>query len=428
MEPGIRDVVGIGFGPSGLALAIALRELGKSAPEHAVSAAFVERQARFGWHRDMLLPSAKMQVSFLKDLVTFRNPMSPHSFVAYLHAAGRLAQFVNNDDVLPTRREFHSYLEWAAAGYAGSVDYGVAATGIRLPGGDPRAGHLEIDVTDGAGSRQLRAANVVISTGLVPAMPAGIAAGDRVWHSSTFLSRFTAADPATLRRIAVLGAGQSAAEIVRFLRTALPAATVYAILPSYGYAVADSTPFANQVFDPGAVDDYHGAGPGGRDAFWRYHRNTNYAVVDDEVLRDLHRMAYEDEVTGDRRLTLLRLSRVHAIRRTAGGVRLRLSSQLDAEHTELDADLAICATGYRPMQPTGLLGDLEGHLRRDEAGRYLVTRDHRLVTGDEVPWAVYLQGGTEHTHGLSASLLSNVAVRAGEIAGSILGRVRVPAF
>jgi L-ornithine N5-oxygenase len=35
--------------------------------------------------------------------------------------------------------------------------------------------------------------------------------------------------------------------------------------------------------------------------------------------------------------------------------------------------------------------------------------------------AVYLQGGTEHTHGISSSLLSNTAVRAGEILASIAG-------
>ncbi|MEV0505808.1 L-lysine 6-monooxygenase, partial [Streptomyces spectabilis] len=36
--------------------------------------------------------------------------------------------------------------------------------------------------------------------------------------------------------------------------------------------------------------------------------------------------------------------------------------------------------------------------------------------------AVYLQGGTEHTHGLTSTLLSNTAVRAGEIRDSLLAR------
>ncbi|MBJ7352623.1 MAG: L-lysine 6-monooxygenase, partial [Rhodococcus sp.] len=39
--------------------------------------------------------------------------------------------------------------------------------------------------------------------------------------------------------------------------------------------------------------------------------------------------------------------------------------------------------------------------------------------------SIYLQGGTEHTHGLTSSLLSNIAVRSGEIVKSAVGaRVR----
>jgi L-ornithine N5-oxygenase len=37
----------------------------------------------------------------------------------------------------------------------------------------------------------------------------------------------------------------------------------------------------------------------------------------------------------------------------------------------------------------------------------------------EIRCGIYIQGGTEHTHGLSSSLLSNIAVRSGEIANSI---------
>ncbi|MQA96383.1 MAG: L-lysine 6-monooxygenase, partial [Streptosporangiales bacterium] len=32
---------------------------------------------------------------------------------------------------------------------------------------------------------------------------------------------------------------------------------------------------------------------------------------------------------------------------------------------------------------------------------------------------IYLQGGTEHTHGITSSLLSNTAVRAGELASTL---------
>ncbi|GIF09455.1 lysine N(6)-hydroxylase/L-ornithine N(5)-oxygenase family protein [Actinoplanes siamensis] len=424
--PEIYDVVGIGFGPSNLALAIALEERGLAGPQSGISSHFFERQPRFGWHRNMLLPSTTMQISFLKDLVTFRNPTSRFSFVSFLHASGRLARFVNNQDFFPTRQEFHQYLEWAQAQVAGRVSYGSQVTSIQRA---PHAGaaapeHLRLTVADVTGqpARVVRARNVVISTGLSPRMLDGIESDDRVWHSSEFLHKFHRMDPRGLRRVAVVGAGQSAAEITRFLYDKLPHAEVSAILPSYGYSVADDTPFANQIFDPAAVDHYYFGSAETREAFWRYHSNTNYSVVDDEVIRDLYRRTYDDEVHGVERLHFVNLTRVAGVRRAGAETRVTLRSGPDGEERELEVDALVCATGYSSMEPTTLLRDLERHCLRDEAGRYRMQRDYRIATAPELACGVYLQGGTEHTHGLSSSLLSNVAVRSGEIADSIVAR------
>ena len=54
----------------------------------------------------MMLDGAKMQISFLKDLATLRNPSSTYSFISYLHAHGRLATFVNLSTFTPSRVEF----------------------------------------------------------------------------------------------------------------------------------------------------------------------------------------------------------------------------------------------------------------------------------------------------------------------------------
>ncbi|MFI6339612.1 lysine N(6)-hydroxylase/L-ornithine N(5)-oxygenase family protein [Streptomyces sp. NPDC050535] len=425
-EHEIYDVVGIGFGPSNLSLAIALEEHGANGLGNEISTLFFERQSSFGWHRNMLLPSVTMQISFLKDLVTFRNPTSSFSFVKYLHASGRLPQFVNNQDFFPTRQEFHQYLEWAQARVADRVEYGSEVTSIRLPpGADPEESdrvRLEVADATGRGKRVVEARHVVISTGLAPSMPDGIERDERVWHSSEFLEKYRRMNPAELRRVAVVGAGQSAAEITRFLYDELPHAQVWSVLPSYGYSVADDTPFANQIFDPGAVDDYYFGTEQTREAFWRYHRNTNYSVVDDEVIRDLYRRAYDDDVRGISRLEFLNLTRVTGVKRVGAETRVSLQAGPDGEVRELDFDALVCATGYNAMEPTGLLGDLDRHCLRDEAGRYQVERDYRIVTAPDLRCGVYLQGGTEHTHGLTSSLLSNIAVRSGEIADSIVAR------
>ncbi|MFF4911049.1 lysine N(6)-hydroxylase/L-ornithine N(5)-oxygenase family protein [Streptomyces sp. NPDC001260] len=421
----IYDVVGIGFGPSNMSLAIALQEHGASTPQHPVTSHFFERQPRFGWHRNMLLPSTTMQISFLKDLATFRNPASRFSFVSYLHASDRLVQFVNNQDFFPTRQEFHQYLEWAAAGLSDQVTYGAEVTSIRpvAEAGDGTPDLLEIKVRHGDGTTGVTVArNVVISTGLVPRMPEGVRADERVWHSSEFLSKFHAQAPEGLKSVAVVGAGQSAAEITRFLYDALPHAQVRAVIPSYGYSVADDTPFANQVFDPGAVDEYYFGTERARDAFWRYHRNTNYSVVDADVIRALYQRSYDEQVRGSRRLHFRNLTRVTEVERAGNETRVVLGSLLDDTTEELAVDALVFATGYDGVDPARLLGDFDRDFQRDARGRHRVERDYRLVPVSELACSVYLQGGTEHSHGLSSALLSNIAVRSGEIADSIVLR------
>lgn len=90
------DVLGIGFGPSNLALSIAIDERNANLPaDRRINALFLERQPSFGWHRGMLIDDATMQVSFLKDLVTLRDPASDFSFLCFLRERGRLIDFLN---------------------------------------------------------------------------------------------------------------------------------------------------------------------------------------------------------------------------------------------------------------------------------------------------------------------------------------------
>ena len=62
----VVDVLGVGFGPANLALAIALAE----SPDRIGTVRFLERREAFAWHQGMLLPGTSMQISFIKDLVT----------------------------------------------------------------------------------------------------------------------------------------------------------------------------------------------------------------------------------------------------------------------------------------------------------------------------------------------------------------------
>ncbi|HTI21195.1 MAG TPA: SidA/IucD/PvdA family monooxygenase [Kutzneria sp.] len=408
----IYDVVGVGFGPSNLALAIALAEHNAAAAE-PVTAHFLERQPRFGWHRGMLIDTATMQVSFLKDLVTMRNPTSDFTFVNYLHSAGRLVDFINHKNLFPLRVEFHDYFEWAAAKVDDVVSYGVEVVAVRPVADGREIAFFDVLTSDGA---TLRARNLVMGTGLRPQLPAGVEVGPRIWHNSELLHRIPAIKDADPRRFVVVGAGQSAAEVAALLHDEFPRAEVCAVFARYGYSPADDSSFANRIFDPEAVDQFYRAGEPVKDRLMRYHGSTNYSAVDVDLIDELYRRVYREKVLGTRRLRLFNVSRPVEVLDTGTVV---VESLTTGERTILDADAVIYATGYRPADPTPLLGEL---CARDVEGRPLVERDYRVTTESVVRGGIYLQGGTEHSHGITSSLLSNTAVRVGEILASIVDR------
>ncbi|MFD7032582.1 lysine N(6)-hydroxylase/L-ornithine N(5)-oxygenase family protein [Streptomyces sp. NPDC059917] len=422
-SPAVRDLVGIGFGPANLALAIAVAEHNsRRAPAEALRPAFIERQEGFAWHPGMLLEGATMQVSFLKDLVTLRNPASPYSFLQYLQDRGRLADFINQKTFFPTRVEFHDYFRWCARDFADQVAYGTEAVAVRAAHDGE---HLEVDVrrADGAapGTDPLLTHNVVLGTGLRPHLPEGVASGPHVWHTSELLHRTRALTSPRHQRFVVVGAGQSAAEAADHLHRTYPGAEVCAVFSRYGYSPADDSPFANRIFDPAAVDDFYTAPEEVKRRLLGYHANTNYSVVDGDLITQLYRTAYQEKVTGAERLRILNTTEVAAVRVQDDGARATVRSLIDGETTDLWCDAVVYATGYRAGDPRHLLGDLMEHCLTDSAGRLRIGRDHAVATTDRLRAGIYVQGAaTEHTHGLTSSLLSTLAVRSGEICDSLL--------
>ncbi|MEU1893081.1 lysine N(6)-hydroxylase/L-ornithine N(5)-oxygenase family protein [Streptomyces pristinaespiralis] len=426
--PLIHDLIGIGFGPSNVAMAIALSEHNAGVGrQEAVTAHFFERQPRFGWHRGMLIDDATMQVSFLKDLVTLRNPTSEFSFLCYLKSQGRLIDFVNHKNLFPLRVEFHDYFEWAAAKVDDMVSYGHEVVDVRPVVRDGVVQYVDVTARSGTELVVHRARNLVIGTGLRPQMPEGVERSERIWHNSDLLAQVDGLKDADPTRFIVVGAGQSAAENVAFLHRRFPRAEVCAVFSRYGYSPADDSSFANRIFDPGAVDEFFTAPEEIKRKLIGYHGNTNYSVVDIDLIDDLYRQEYQEKVLGTERLRFLKVSRLTDVVETPDKVRTTVESLVTGERTPLDADVVVYATGYRSADPLGLLGEVQQYCHRDDEGRVRVERDYRITTDPQLRCGIYLQGGTEHTHGITSSLLSNTAVRVGEILGSILDRGDGPA-
>ncbi|KAK9474450.1 L-ornithine N5-oxygenase sida [Dipodascopsis tothii] len=414
----VYDLICIGFGPAALAIALAIAD---SAPAN-FRALFLEKQAAFAWHAGMLLPAAKMQIGFIKDLAMLRDPTSRFTFVNYLHAHGRLIDFANMGTFYPYREEFEAYLRWCAGQVDDMVAYGEQVVGVAAPERGGHVGEFEVESRVGGAARVRRGRNVVVSTGGSPAVPAVFApAADspRLMHSSAYMHAIHARLPErdAAYRVAVVGAGQSAAEIFADLHSRFPNAHTDLVIRDRALRPSDDSPFVNEIFNPDAVDHVYYMDPAARAAAIARDRATNYSVVRIDLLDKLYSDLYLQKLPGHVRQHAIRAQTTVDAVAVADRVHLHLRDTLTGEVADEAYDLVVVATGYDRNQHERLLKPM-AHLLAGSAAA--VSRDYRLPLHPKVPGGVWLQGCCEATHGLSDSLLSTLAIRSQDVLNSIL--------
>ncbi|MFD7168148.1 SidA/IucD/PvdA family monooxygenase [Streptomyces violascens] len=421
------DLIGVGFGPSNLALAIAAEEL-----DSERTCLFFERSPQLQWHPGMLIDGSRMQISFLKDLVSLRNPASPYTFLQYTKAKNRLEQFVNLSEFRPTRLEYQDYLRWVAEFFAGQVRYRTEVTKVspvRRPGEDVhRLFRLEArDVMTGQ-TTVCHAANVVHAAGGRPRLPhGGVCAGPAVIHSSDFLPNFPDhfADRSRHYEFGVAGDGQSAGEIAAYLMRRYPESRVHLFLSGEALRATDNNPFVNEQFFESNANSFYGRNSSDRAALRAELRNTNYGVVESGFLDDLYRMVYDDEVRGTRRLIIHPATRVTAVRDSDTGPQVAIVDRRSGAHEEIPCDGVVLATGYIRALDEAMFGELMSFLKTE--GDELVLSDYRVCTTAELAGGLYVQGYGEHLFGLGDTLLSLLPFRSRQIFTDICKQTPQPA-
>jgi len=245
----VHDLLCIGFGPASLAIAVALHDsLESGSLKEVPSVRFLERQDQFAWHAGMLLPGAKMQISFIKDLASLRDPRSRFTFLNYLHENDRLVDFINLSTFLPARTEYEDYLRWSASHFGDVVNYSTEVVSIAPVKGDGSPLKTFAVTSRNTKTGQITtnlARNVVVAAGGQPSIPKCIPAGNpRVLHSSQYANTVPKllTDHAAPYRIAVVGAGQSAAEIFNNIQTVYPNSKTWLIMRSEFMKPSDDSP------------------------------------------------------------------------------------------------------------------------------------------------------------------------------------------
>ncbi|GGO10722.1 lysine/ornithine N-monooxygenase [Microbispora rosea subsp. aerata] len=415
------EILAIGAGPANLALAVAVEEL--AGPELAAQTLIIEQHDDILWQRGMLLPWTQSQVSFLKDLVTLRNPRSEFSFLNYLHSIGRLDEFINLGSFTPYRLEISGYLQWVAESLRDvRIEYGKRCVSVDpVVSDDGGVHHWSVRTADGG---QIICRTLVIGTGRDPHIPTefGALPRNRIIHSTEYASRATALDPDGAHRILVVGGAQSAAEMFWAAYQGFPNAQVTMVMRSIGLNTYESSKFTNELFYPSFVDEFHAALPEAKEQLLREMHRTNYAGLAPGMLETLYREMYQQRLLGVERLHMITMTEVTGARLDGDEVVVSLTDRKTRRTRELRCDVVLLGTGFVRDMPK-LIRELAAAAGVSGA---TVDRNYRMNLPPSYTAGCYLQGVNEATHGIADSLLSVLAIRAQEIVYDLLAH-RKPA-
>ncbi|MNC27874.1 L-ornithine 5-monooxygenase [compost metagenome] len=279
---------------------------------------------------------------------------------------------------------------------------------------------LRVISRDASGHQQVRTTrSVVVSAGGTPRIPEVFKAlkdDGRVFHHSQYLAQM-ARQPCVNNQpmsIAIIGGGQSAAEAFIDLNDSFPSVQVDMILRGSALKPADDSPFVNEVFSPEFTDLVFQQPDSERERLVNEYHNTNYSVVDIDLIERIYGIFYRQKVSGIARHAFHTLTTIEKATANERGVELVLRNNATGEVSVRHYDAVVLATGYERQMHRKLLAPLEEYL-----GDFEVDRNYRLITDERCKAGLYMQGFCQASHGLSDTLLSILPIRADEIAGSL---------
>jgi len=419
MSTTVFDIVGIGFGPSNLALAIGLQESAS-----ALTYRFLDAKQTPDWQDEMLLSGSDIQNNPLRDLVTPRNPRSRYGFVNYLKETGRLFDYLNLPLTYPLRREYAEYIKWVASHFLGDVESSAFVQRV-----EPLLfqGEQVWKITYNE-QRVIYGRSLVLGTGRTANIPAvfdGLL-GPRVFHLNHYLEHINRL-PSSVQRIGVVGASQSAVEIVLDLTARFPDKEIYSLHRSFSFRLKDTSPFSDKVYFPEFIDYYFGLAPDAKSRLDKQLRGTNYSSADEDVINALYVRIHEEKLQGKQRIRILNNIAVEQAQIAASGqVQLALKEVNQLTHSTLTLDALVLATGFKDIaaKENGelyppLLAPHHQRFRVDAQGALVVNRDYSLTPLDDLP-AVFLNGLCESSHGLGdAGSFSLISLRVEHILSAL---------
>ncbi|EPC02894.1 hypothetical protein L861_24095 [Litchfieldella anticariensis FP35 = DSM 16096] len=406
----IYDVIGVGFGPANIALAVAIEEKALGGQY-----LFLEGSTAPDWQAEMLIDGSDTQHNPLRDFVTPRNPVSPYGFLSYLKSKDRLFDYLNLGLEFPYRLEYARYIRWVARQFDRWVSYGERVTAISRAGDSGELVRVETSL-----GRILLTRTLSFGPGRTPFVPEVFRKdfSGRVSHFTGYLTANARwCNEGSLSSIAVIGSSQSAVELTLDLSARYPDAQIHNIFRSFSYQLKDTSPFTENVYFPEFVDDFYNAPIELQKKLTHEILRSNYSSADMDVIKSLYHKLYVQKLDGRERIHLHNMSDITCAELEGNQVRLDLHNSLKGRDTTMMVDAVVLATGFRNLGVASndeflpaLLENLAGDVSRRSDGSVKVERDYLIASDDPDFPSIFLNGLCESTHGFgdagSFSLLS----------------------
>ncbi|KZK84970.1 L-lysine N6-monooxygenase [Pseudovibrio sp. Ad13] len=403
----VYDLIGLGIGPFNLSVAALAQSSSR------IRTAFFDSKSEFSWHQGLMFSRSVLQTSFLKDLVTAVQPTSAYSFMAFLVEKKRFYDFLAGRFTGVTRVEFNEYLAWAA-GKMNNLHWNHTAQEISV-----KDNRLSVAFENG---RVEHTPNLVVGTGMKPFVPqwATPYLGENCFHASGYLNK---ARQTKSKRIAVIGGGQTGAEIVLDLLTSKQAAPLevqwISNLPRF--SPLEEGGFVDQVFTPAYVQSYQTLPKQSQRQEVVNQKLASDGLTPstvDELYAEIYRLKHlcADPCT----ITLLPGRDVKAMEQQGTGYRLTSNSTISGQTETQHVDQVILATGARPALPE-FMTPLLPRLSLDENGLPELDASYRLQWDGPRNLQIFGLNLGLSSHGIVDPQMSLMTWRSATILNAVVG-------
>ncbi|MBA55400.1 MAG: lysine 6-monooxygenase [Pseudomonadales bacterium] len=399
------NLAGIGAGPFNLSVAALLDKV----PD--LSFALFDKKRSFNWHAGLMLQGARLQTSWMKDLVTPVDPTSPYSFLKFLVEHGRFYAFINAEQAAISRQEFAQYLEWVTSQLP-QIHFDSHVREINYRGGQF---WLRFD------DRIISADHLCLGTGTQPYVPeyAVTHLGKQVLHGGSVLN---SARDFRGRRVAVVGGGQTGAEIFQELINERwgECESVAWVSRRDNFDQLDEAPFTNDLFTPSYVNH-----------FLSLSREQKREVVAKQklasdgispsTLKEIYQALYQIKIVQGKDKDYLMLPAREVVGMHKQGTHFQLTVDHHHQTQEvLDADIVIFCTGFKTVIPA-CLESLADDIQWEGDGLLSMQDNYQVNWTYGNRNRIYAVNASRHHHGIVDPQTSLMAWRSANIVNDLVG-------